>query len=289
MNLSMNAEYLKRTRDPRVRRTPAECLRICREAGFRTVSYFPDFTSSIWEKEVFDVTEAASIFGMSIDLVHAPYNFYAHQPLEVFREQLTCSIVAAKHMGADCLVFHGDEYHPKPGEAYDADLALETIYKIFAPYVEETLKAGITPVFENTFEDHHRVSSKERSHFCGELHELISLLDRFHDSRIGCCWDFGHGKLAMESDERHAEAIRTMSKRIFCTHIHDNYYKKDLHLPPFMGDADWDLLMHAMKEIGYRGNLTFEIGYSNQEKRLVANFMETLYKTGEILMEMMDQ
>ena len=101
-----------------------------------------------------------------------------------------------------------------------------------------------------------------------------------------CCWDFGHGKLATGTDERHAEAIRTLGNRIFCTHIHDNYYKKDLHLPPFMGEADWPLLMRTLKEVGYRGNLTFEIGYSNFDNRLVASFMENLYKTGEILLEM---
>ena len=286
MNLSVNAEYLKRTRDPLVKRDPMECFRICREAGFRTVSYFPDFTSDEWEREVDRAAEARAVLGMTVDQVHAPYNFYAHRPLEIFREQLGRSIVAAKRMGASYLIFHGDEYHPGRGEAYDADLALNTVYEIFAPYVEETLKNGMTPVFENAFEDHHRVSLTERSHFCGELSELIALLDRFCDPRIGCCWDFGHGKLALENDERHAEAIRTLGSRIVCTHVHDNYYKKDLHLPPFMGDADWGSLMRAVKDIGYRGDLTFEIGYSNLDNRLVANFMQTLHRTGEILLEM---
>lgn len=287
MEFSVNAEYLKRTRDPRIRRTPGECLRICHDAGFRIISYFPDFSSETWEREVSEVSEAADRLGMSFDQVHAPYNFYAHQPLEIFHERLRRSIVAAKRMNASYLVFHADEYHPLPGEAYDAELALRTVYEIFAPHIENALKMGVMPVFENTFEDHHRVSSKERSHFCGELEELIAVMDRFGDLGIGCCWDFGHGKLAMETDERHADAIRTLGKRIVCTHVHDNYYKKDLHLPPFMGEANWELLMKAMKDIGYGGNLTFELGYSTLDGRLVASFMENLYKTAEILKEMM--
>ena len=289
MTLSVNAEYLKRTRDPLVTRTPMECMRMCKEAGFRTIAYFPDFTKDTWEKEVDGAAEAASVLGLTIDQVHAPYNFYAHKPLEVFREQLDRCIVAAKRMGGSYLIFHGDEYHPGAGEAFDADLALKTVYEIFAPYVEATLKEGVTPVFENAFEDNHRVPPKTRSHFCGELPELLALLDRFNDPRIGCCWDFGHGKLAMETDERHAQAIRTIGDRIVCTHVHDNYYKKDLHLPPFMGEANWDLLMRTMKDIGYRGNLTFEIGYSNFDDRLVANFMKNLYQTGNILAEMMEK
>ena len=289
MEFSLNAEYLKRTRDPNVFRAPAECLRICRDAGFSTVSYFPDFTNDEWEKEVNAAAEAANALGMKIDQVHAPYNFYAHKPLEVFHEQLKRSIVAVERMGASYLVFHGDEYHPEKGEAFDPELALKTVYEIFAPYVEDTLKLGVTPVFENAFEDHHRVSPKERSHFCGEISELLSVLDLFNDARIGCCWDFGHGKLATETTERHIEAIKTMGKRIVCTHIHDNYYKKDLHLPPFMGEANWEALMKTMKETGYQGNLTFELGYSTLEDRLVPAFMESLYKTAGILSEMMER
>ena len=94
MTLSMNAEYLKRTRVPGVTRTPMECLRICKDAGFQTVAYFPDFTNDEWEKEVNGAAEAASVFGMPIDQVHAPYNFYAHKPLEVFREQLEYTIMS---------------------------------------------------------------------------------------------------------------------------------------------------------------------------------------------------
>ena len=289
MEFSLNAEYLKRTRNPDIVRTPEQCLRICKDAGFRTVAYFPDFTSDAWEREVNAAAEAVNRLDMTIDQVHAPYNFYAHRPLEVFQEQLKRSIEAVKRMGGSYLVFHADEYHPKPGEAFDADLALATVYEIFAPHVENALKNGITPVFENAFEDHHRVSPKERSHFCGEISELLAVFARFNDPRIGCCWDFGHGKLATGTTERHVQAIKTMGNRIVCTHIHDNYYQKDLHLPPFMGEANWEMLMKAMKEIGYRGNLTFELGYSTLDDRLVKSFMENLYQTAGILAEMMEQ
>ena len=95
MEFSLNADYLKRTRDPNVLRTPGECFRICRDAGFQTVAYFPDFTSDSWETEVNAAAQAVSEYGMKIDQVHAPYNFYAHQPLEIFVEQLKRSIEAA--------------------------------------------------------------------------------------------------------------------------------------------------------------------------------------------------
>ena len=55
-----------------------------------------------------------------------------------------------------------------------------------------------------------------------------------------------------------------------------------------MGEANWELLMKAVKEIGYGGNLTFELGYSTMEESLVADFMKNLYRTAGILKEMME-
>ena len=55
-----------------------------------------------------------------------------------------------------------------------------------------------------------------------------------------------------------------------------------------MGEANWELLMKAVKEIGYGGNLTFELGYSTMEDSLLPDFMNNLYRTAGILKKMMD-
>jgi hypothetical protein len=47
--------------------------------------------------------------------------------------------------------------------------------------------------------------------------------------------------------------------------------------------------MKALKDIDYRGNLTFELGYSTLEDRLVPSFMQNLYETAVILEGMMDR
>ena len=73
-----------------------------------------------------------------------------------------------------------------------------------------------------------------------------------------------------------------------CTHVHDNYYAKDLHLPPFMGDANWEELMQTLKEIGYKGDLTFEMVYGNLTNEGVMPFMKNLYATGETLVKLFE-
>ena len=49
-----------------------------------------------------------------------------------------------------------------------------------------------------------------------------------------------------------------LGKRIKCTHIHNNFKRQDLHLPPDCGDINWENVMHAFYEIGYDGPLTLE-------------------------------
>ena len=167
---------------------------------------------------------------------------------------------------------------------FDVKEGLEEVYASLAPHIEKTLKGGVKVALENVFEDH----PKKRTHFCGDLDELVAIIEKFGDERVGCCWDFGHGKLGVGNDG-HCDALKRLGDKIICTHVHDNYYGKDLHLPPFMGDANWEELMRTMKQIGYRGNLTFELVYGKLDEPLVLPFMKNLYHTGEILVKMFEE
>ena len=56
------------------------------------------------------------------------------------------------------------------------------------------------------------------------------------------------------------EGIRKIGDRLVdgCTHVHDNYYEKDLHLMPYMGKLDWSALIRALKDIDYKGVFSLE-------------------------------
>ena len=285
MNISVNANYLVKTRDSDVRRSPEECMNICVQSGFTVLDYSPNIYCDEWEREIDAVMNAAEKLGVRIAQSHAPFNFYSRRSPELFAELLDRSAQAAVRMGISQLVFHADEYHPAEGTAFDPNAALNAVYDVIAPHVEKALKGGVKVALENIFEDHFRVGKNDRSHFCGELEELIAIIEKFNDPSVCCCWDFGHGKIAF-GNEGHCDALRALGSKIICTHVHDNYYGKDLHLPPFMGDANWEELMPTLKDIGYNGDLTFELVYGNLADKCVLPFMKNLYLTGETLVKM---
>ena len=253
------------------RRDARECVRLYAEAGFRVIDYSPDFSDEGWLEETYQAAEAAAKYGVDVTQCHAPFNFYKKEPLDKFRVLLDRAAEGARVLGAKQLVFHFDEYHPPAGVPFDADTALRSAYEALAPAVEKTLACGVGAAFENTFEDHHRVGPDERSHLCAEIEELEAAIGMFADERVSCCWDFGHAQL--QFGDKHADMIRRMGKRISCTHVHDNYYGKDLHLMPFYGQLDWETLIPALADTGYASSLVFEAGYGRFPDELTNEFL----------------
>lgn len=294
MNISINANYLGSTRDGGAARecgrlrTIDERIKLCVDAGFKILDYAVCELNDDWKAEIDTITNAAAKYGAVIEQSHAPYNFYAKKPLDVYQKELDRSIEAAIRMGVKYLVFHADEYHAPAGKPYNSNDALNQVYNILSPCIEKTIKGGVKVALETVFEDNTlKPKDGERMHFCGDINELIALTDKFNDPMVGCCWDSGHTKLCAGNDG-HVDALRRLGSRIICTHIHDNYYGKDLHLPPFMGDANWEELMPTLKEIGYKGSLTFELVYGNLPNEQISEYLSQLYKTGLLLNKMFE-
>ena len=45
-------------------------------------------------------------------------------------------------------------------------------------------------------------------------------------------------------------------------HVHDNF-GKDQHIPPFCGNINWNAVMQALANVGYDGDLNFEVNATN--------------------------
>ena len=288
MKISMNSWYFYWSRTGR-KRSLEEVLRLCYDAGFRTVDTEISWGDD-WEARADATMNAAAKVGIEIEQSHAPYNFYERAPREVFLKSLKNSAKAAVKMGLKYLVFHADEYHPPKGGPFDPKAALEAVYDSLAPCIEILTAGGVRAGLETTDEDRGRNTPLEqRTHFCADINELIAIIDRFNDPMVGCCWDFGHARLAFGRD-KHAEMIKKMGSRIICTHVQDNRGGgMDIHLPPFFGDLKWEELMAALKSTGYKGSLTFEVIYSCLPDALVPDHARQLYRIGETLSDMFEK
>ena len=120
-------------------------------------------------------------------------------------------------------------------------------------------KFGICIAVENMF----YVDSK-RKYRRGMLHtpeELTTMVKRLGSRYFVACADIGHLAVTLRTEPE--DFISSMDPSILTTlHVHDNEYIMDQHLLPYTAAINWEAVMVALKNIGYKGDLTFEIcGY----------------------------
>jgi sugar phosphate isomerase/epimerase len=145
-------------------------------------------------------------------------------------------------LGVDVVVIH-------PAPADENRLSQNVAY--LSPFVEQAEKEGMHIALENLDGQREIQSSGE----------LCALVDLFSSSTVGVCLDFGHAH--MHGLDLPKE-IRTYGKRLIATHVADNHGTADEHLLPFYGTIDWKACMKALRECGYRGDLTYECMKQNQ-------------------------
>ena len=99
---------------------------------------------------------------------------------------------------------------------------------------------------------------------------------------FGFCLDTGHMHL---TGTRFTEFVPVLGKRIIALHIHDNNQQYDAHLMPYTCSVRWEEFISTMKEIGYEGDLSFEICRQIDETRmpleLIPSFMRNIADIGK--------
>ncbi|MCF6177565.1 MAG: sugar phosphate isomerase/epimerase [Victivallaceae bacterium] len=85
---------------------------------------------------------------------------------------------------------------------------------------------------------------------------IIKIVDVIGRDDVGINLDSGHTFLEGHDP---AEVARKIGKRLFTTHLQDNFGANDDHQPPGLGKIDWESLLTALKEIEYAGPLMIEM------------------------------
>lgn len=288
MELSMSLDYLAKRRSGAEKRSIDEMAALCRGAGFRYVDYSPDYKAENWKEFAERDREALDRAGIIVEQTHAPFNRYGSHPEELFPVYYQRLFEASEILGAKYVVVHADEY--RTTDHYDEQEIQDFAYDFLAPYVEYAKKNGMTVAIENVFEDAIRRCPQidGKSRFTSRIHELTGLLERFNDPAVQCCWDFGHASCAFGADNM-LEPMKQIGKYLCCTHVHDNYYNKDLHLTPFLGNVNWEAHMAALKEMGYQGKLSFELVYGCIPDALMESWLRGVHEVGEYLVELYDR
>jgi len=275
MNVSVNCQHFMNSAPGETARSLKEALALCASAGFR-------FFDLATEDSSFadDIAEYMAENGLQVGQSHMPYNRYKRADYADFSAQVLTCAECARRLGSTLLVVHADEFDFS-ADSFSLDRAREFNARLFAPLADFAAKHGMRIAFENVFVEHNR---QDTYRYCSRTEELLSLLEAFPRQLTGICWDSGHAK--MSYGKEHVEALMRVADRVIATHIHDNYYDRDLHLPPFMGNYDWPAFMRALRSGGFDGNLSLELHYDRVPQDILPEWMCWLYRSVCRLSEM---
>ena len=273
MNLSINPRHFMQAAVWEEGRNILEAVELVKNAGFTHLDLEAET-----QEEADSLTSYLHENQLNVIQTHIPFNRYRRLESELFHKNVMNSAAYAHQMGSKILVVHGDEFNYKE-KAYTTKEALEYNYRFFYDLVEYASSHGMKVAFENTFQE---ATMTIKPHFGSIVDDLCALVNRYQSDSVGICWDTGHARV--QYGARDMDALKVAGERVICTHIHDNYYDQDLHAFPFLGNIDWKKLMETLKEISYRGDLSFEFVYDHLPKALAPDYLKLLYRTGEYLL-----
>lgn len=222
------------------------------QAGFEGMDFNNDLaeyrTAEHDEQFYRELGDYARSRGVAICQAHAPFpSSYTDEEKSAARfEEIVQAMKNASYLGAPMIVVHPCTHldfnvEGNPEILFEYNLSF---YRKLIPYAREY---GIKIAIENI--GYFSVTSAP-DRWC-------KLYDTLNDPVFTVCFDVGHCLLQGVDP---AEGIRAMGERLVdgCTHIHDNSGDKDAHTLPFYGKVDWESVMKALAEIGYRGELNYE-------------------------------
>ncbi|HHU12747.1 MAG TPA: sugar phosphate isomerase/epimerase [Clostridiaceae bacterium] len=234
-----------------------------------------------WEQYVEELAETGRRCNVIFVQSHLPYYdiFAENDPnkAKMMEELIRRSIIASSRLGVKWTVTHPGTYY-RAGQ--DMSVSLERNLEYYSKHVDTAREYGIGIALENDFE---YKSAPYQHIFCANIYEQVNLIDSFNDpEHVGACYDFGHANLV---GGFHRQNLNILGKRVKAIHVQDNKGLEDEHLLPFHGNIDWKEAMAGLADIGFEGDLTFEIQEWGRfyPKELKCMMAEYAAKVGNVL------
>ena len=229
-----------------------EAVQLVKESGFDALS--PEWKPDGSHQEYI---RAARECGLELQSLHAPFlkakdmwDSDEEKGAAAVAELLDCLNVCVEHQ-IPVMVVHAyigfKEHEPTP-------------YGLvrFQQVADEAQKHDVKIALENTE---------------GEEY-LAALMQYFTGSpAVGFCWDAGHEMCYSHSKN----LLQVLGDRLIMTHLNDNlgisrfdgktFWTDDLHLLPYDGIADWDVLIQRLRASKKQETLNFELGINSKRGR----------------------
>jgi len=268
-----------------------EIMKRCLDAGFsvQDINFcaalrgYSDLAEDDWESKIDKLGNEAVKLGVVFGQSHPVFLTGAqHEEPEdrwsMFVKMMERSIIASSMLGVKCAVIHPVGVYNN--DEVDIEESIKLNIRNFAFVMELAKKYNINIAYENM---PNRMHGKKR--FASRTEEIVALVEEYRDSYVGVCWDFGHGNIIYKNQ---VPELKTLGKRLKMTHVDDNYGWGDDHMNPFHGTTDWNAIMPALTEIGYKGDFAFEthLETANVPEQFKDEIAKMTYKLGKYLLSL---
>jgi len=235
-------------------------IELCARAGFdafdlslqKIVSYnFREKTVSIQDHPLLGedrlavaakIRALADSCGIVCNQTHAPFPIHIPE----LRAALPWALEISGAMGADCCIIH-----PANNDSAEENA------KFFRSLLPFAKKYGVKIATENMW-NWNREADHAHAAACSHHDDFLAHIEAVGDDYLVACLDIGHAEMK-GLDTSSVAMIHTLGPHLQATHFHDNDKWHDSHDDPFKRDIDFAPIMAALKETGYKGDLTLEI------------------------------
>ena len=223
------------------------------KAGFEGIDFNNDvaeYCTTEHDAEFYrELAEYAKSRGVAICQAHAPFpsSYKDDEEKSAKRfEEIVQGIKNAAYLGAPMIVVHPCTHLDYSVEG-NPEILFEYNLNFYKKLIPVARECGIKIAIENIG----RVSVTSTPE------RLNKLFDTLNDPVFTICFDVGHCLLQGVDP---AEAIRAIGPRLVdgCTHVHDNNGERDSHTLPYYGKVEWESVMKALADIGYKGDFNYE-------------------------------
>ena len=207
-----------------------------------------------------ELRQTAENCGIFFNQAHAPFQMnmlkYVEggEGAEGIINLLIRSIEIAGIVGAENIVVHPVQcwyYHDT-----DPEEQLKANVEFYSKLIPAAKKAGVKIAIENMWRSH-KYNKAITISVCSSPYELARYVDECNkvENCFVACLDIGHCSLTGHDP---ANAVRVLGDRLRALHTHDTDTVHDSHTCPLTMSIPLYDVMTALKEIGYKGEITLE-------------------------------
>lgn len=194
-----------------------------------------------WKKEVEECRKIADELGFDFCQAHSPD---PRDGSETSVHAIRNSIEACGMLGIPHTVVHALVLQNKTPEEF-----FELNVNFYKQFEEDLEKHKVDLLIENSS------ALWNPFYYLRTGEDMRQFVENAGFSRMHICWDIGHSNV---EGRNQYDDIVAMGDELHALHVHDNFGNSDAHIMPLTGNTNFDMVMKGLRDIGYKGDFTFE-------------------------------